>query len=117
LPYWQVPLRRPLWFVHKAKRGLVPGDESIDRMGERILSVLRKKAREHPGETMALVSHADPINAAWVLLDGRPQNEREMYRKAVDKAGMLRIDVEGEKPATWEYIPPPAVDAQASAAA
>jgi broad specificity phosphatase PhoE len=86
-------------------------------MGERILSVIRKKAREHPGETMALVSHADPINAAWVLLDGRPQNEREMYRKAVDKAGMLRIDVEGEKPATWEYIPPPAVDAQASAAA
>ncbi len=27
LPYWQGPLRRPLWFVHKARRGLVPGDE------------------------------------------------------------------------------------------
>ncbi|GAC1506775.1 MAG: histidine phosphatase family protein [Candidatus Dormibacteraceae bacterium] len=117
LPYWQVPLRRPLWFVHKAKRGLVPGDESIDRMGGRILSVLRRVAREHSGETMALVSHADPINAAWIVLDGRPHNEREMYRKAVDKAGMLRIDVDGETPATWEYIPPPAVKAQASAAA
>jgi probable phosphoglycerate mutase len=117
LPYWQIPLRRPLWFVHKAKRGLVPGDESIDRMGSRILSVLRRAAREHPGATMAVVSHADPINAAWILLDGRPHNEREMYRKAVDKAGMLRLDLEGETPRTWEYVPPPTVSPATSAAA
>jgi broad specificity phosphatase PhoE len=117
VPYWQVPLRRPLWFVHKAKRGLVPGDESIDRMGSRILSVVRRVAREHPGEAMAVVSHADPINAAWILLDGRAHNEREMYRKAVDKAGMLRIDLEGDTPRSWEYIPPPAASGPASAAA
>ena len=117
LPYWQIPLRRPLWFVHKAKRGLVPGDESVERMGERILSVARRLAREHPGETMAIVSHADPLNAAWVLLDGRPHNEREMYRKSVDKAGILQLDMEGEKPVAWEYIPPPKVEKPASAAA
>ena len=109
LPYWQVPLLRPLWFVHKAKRGLVPGDESIDQMGRRILAVVRRLAREHAGETMAVVSHADPLNAAWIVLDGRPHNEREMYRKAIDKAGMLRLDVEGETPKGWEYIPPPEV--------
>ena len=84
LAYWQVPLRRPLWFVHKAKRGIVPGDESIERMGGRILDVARRVAREHPGDTMAIVSHADPLNAAWILLDGRPHNEREMYRKTID---------------------------------
>jgi len=117
LPYWQIPLRRPLWFVHKAKRGIVPGDESIDRMGGRILSVVRRVARGHPGDTMAVVSHADPINAAWILLDGRPHNEREMYRKSVDKAGMLRLDLEGETPKTWEYVAPPAVSPAASAAA
>jgi probable phosphoglycerate mutase len=117
LPYWQIPLRRPLWFVHKAKRGIVPGDESIDRMGGRILSVVRRVAREHPSDTMAVVSHADPINAAWILLDGRPHNEREMYRKSVDKAGMLRLDLEGETPKTWEYVAPPAVSPAASAAA
>src|SRR5260370_19301682 len=50
LPYWQVPLRRPLWFVHKAKRGLVPGDESVDRLGRRVLAVARRLARETPGE-------------------------------------------------------------------
>jgi broad specificity phosphatase PhoE len=117
LPYWQVPLRRPLWFVHKARRGLVPGDESIDRLGGRVLEVLRRLAREHPGETMAVVSHADPINAAWILLDGRPHNEREMYRKAVDKAGMLRVEMEDATPVSWEYMPPPSVAKPASAAA
>lgn len=117
LPYWQVPLRRPLWFVHKARRGLVPGDESVDRLGGRVLDVIRRMAREQPGETQAAVSHADPINAAWILLDGRPHNEREMYRKTVDKAGMLRLEMEGETPASWEYIPPPAVANPATAAA
>jgi broad specificity phosphatase PhoE len=117
LPYWQIPVRRPLWFVHKAKRGLVPGDESVDRLGGRVLAVARSMVRERPGETQAIVSHADPLNAAWILLDGRPHNEREMYRKNVDKAGMLRLDMEGETPKTWEYIPPPAVANPATAAA
>jgi broad specificity phosphatase PhoE len=117
LPYWQVPLRRPLWFVHKAKRGLVPGDESIEKLGDRVLAVVRRLAREHPGETMAVVSHADPLNAAWILLDGRAHNEREMYRKSIDKAGMLRLDMEGETVVASEYIPPPELAKPASAAA
>jgi broad specificity phosphatase PhoE len=109
VPYWQIPLRRPLWFVHKARRGLVPGDESVDRLGGRVLEVARRMARERPGETQAVVSHADPLQAAWILLDGRAHNEREMYRKAIDKAGMLRLEMEGEAAIAWEYIPPPAV--------
>jgi broad specificity phosphatase PhoE len=117
LPYWQIPLRRPLWFVHKARRGLVPGDEAVDQLGGRVLDVVRRLAREHPGETAAVVSHADPLQAAWILLDGRPHNEREMYRKTVDKAGALRVDLEDEKPYAWEYIPPPKVEAPAGAAA
>lgn len=117
LPYWQVPLLRPLWFVHKAKRGIVPGDEAIERMGGRILDVARRISREHPGETMAIVSHADPLNAAWILLDGRPHNEREMYRKNVDKAGMLQVEMDGDTPTSWEYVPPPALPSPASAAA
>jgi broad specificity phosphatase PhoE len=117
LPYWQIPLRRPLWFVHKARRGIVPGDESIEDLGRRVLDVIARIAREHPGETAAAVSHADPIQAAWILLEGRSHNEREMYRKAVDKAGMLTIELEGDKPVTWEYTPPPIVAKPAGAAA
>jgi broad specificity phosphatase PhoE len=117
VPYWQIPVRRPLWFVHKVRRGILPGDESIETMGQRVLAVVRRLAREHPGETIAVVSHADPLNAAWILLDGRPQNEREMHRSGMHKAGMLQMDVEGETPKAWEYIPPPQVARPASAAA
>ena len=117
VPYWQIPVRRPLWVVHKARRGLLPGDETIEVMGGRVLRVVSRLAREHPGETIAVVSHADPLNAAWILLDRRPQHEREMHRKSMHKAGMLQLDMEGETPKAWEYIPPPRVEKPQSAAA
>jgi broad specificity phosphatase PhoE len=117
VPYWQVPIRRPLWLVHKARRGILPGDESIETMGKRILDVVRRLSVDHPGETAAIVSHADPLNAAWIVLDGRPQNEREMHRKEVGKAGMLRLEIEGETPTSWEYVPPPRIDRSETAAA
>jgi 2,3-bisphosphoglycerate-dependent phosphoglycerate mutase len=117
VPYWQIPVRRPLWFVHKAKRGLLPGDEAIDELGGRVLAVVKRLAVEHPGETMAVVSHADPLQAAWLLLDGRTHNERELYRKEVHRAGVLQVDMEGDKPVKWEYIPPPKVGTTASTAA
>jgi broad specificity phosphatase PhoE len=119
VPFWQIPVRRPLWIVHKTRRGLVAGDETYDALGGRVLDVVRRLAREHPGEPMAVVSHADPIQAAWILLDGRAHNEREMYRKAVERAGTLKIEMEDDRPASWEYLPPPAIakPADASAAA
>jgi broad specificity phosphatase PhoE len=117
VPYWQIPVRRPLWFVHKTRRGIVAGDESYDVLGGRVLDVVRRLAREHPGEPAAVVSHADPIQAAWVLLDGRSHNEREMYRKAVDRAGTLKIELDGDKPVSWEYLKPPEVARPADAAA
>jgi broad specificity phosphatase PhoE len=117
VPFWQIPVRRPLWLVHKAKRGLLPGDETIETMGERVLNVARRLARDHPDQAVALVSHADPLNAAYILLDGRPQNEREMHRSGIGKAGMLRLDMDGGTPKAWEYIPPPHVQKPESAAA
>jgi broad specificity phosphatase PhoE len=107
VPFWQVPLRRPLWVVHKARRGLLPGDEALDRLGGRVLDVMHRVAREHPDEPSMLVSHADPLQAAWVLLDGRPQTEREMYRKAVDRAGVLEVDIEGDRVVAVDYLAPP----------
>jgi broad specificity phosphatase PhoE len=117
VPFWQIPVRRPLWLVHKARRGILPGDESIEAMGKRVLGAMYRQARAHPGETVALVSHADPLNAAWILLDGRPQNEREMHRSGVGKAGMLQLELEGETPRSWHYVPPPQVGKPATAAA
>ena len=117
VPYWQIPVRRPLWFVHKTRRGIVAGDESYDALGGRVLDVVKRLAREHPREPAAVVSHADPIQAAWILLDGRAHNEREMYRKAVDRAGSLKIEMDGDRPVSWEYVRPPEVARPAGAAA
>jgi broad specificity phosphatase PhoE len=107
VPYWQIPVRRPLWLVHKARRGLLPGDEAMEQLGGRVLNVVRRVAAERPNEATALVSHADPLQAAWVLMDGRPQTERELYRKAVDRAGVLEVDVDGGRVLAVNYVAPP----------
>ena len=38
-PYWQIPIVRPRWFVHKVRRGALPGDETIEQLGSRVLDV------------------------------------------------------------------------------
>lgn len=111
VPFWQIPVRRPLWVVHKARRGLLPGDEAIRDLGGRVLEVMHRVAREHPDEVSALVSHADPLQAAWVLIEVRPQNERELYRKPVDRAGVLEVDLDGGSVVNVAYAPPPKPDA------
>src|SRR5215831_1701023 len=108
VPYWQIPVRRPLWLVHKARRGLLPGDEAIDQLGGRVVEVVHREAREHPDDVGLLVSHADPLQAAWLLMDGRPRTERELYRRPVDRAGLLEVDVEGGKIIAVNYVAPPA---------
>ncbi|HEX6548091.1 MAG TPA: histidine phosphatase family protein [Candidatus Dormibacteraeota bacterium] len=107
---WQVPFRRPLWFVHKARRGLLPGDETIAGMGERVMAVARRYALDHPDQVTVCVSHADPLQAAWILLDGRPQTEVEMYRKSVARAGVLEVDFDpAGRVVGVSYVPPPEV--------
>lgn len=107
--YWQIPLRRPKWFIHKFRRGALAGDESIAQLGGRIRDVALKLAREHPDEVSLCVSHADPLQAAWVLLEGRPQTEREMYRKPVQRAGILELDFNGDQVAGLRYLAPPKI--------
>ena len=109
VPYWQVPIRRPRWFLHKIRRGSIPGDETIAQLGGRVRDVVLRLARDHPGETSLCVSHADPIQAAWLLFEGRPQTEREIYRKPVQRAGMLEVDLNSDNVTAIHYRPPPEV--------
>ncbi len=102
VPRWQIPVRRPRFFMHKLRRGSQAGDESIETLGRR--------AREHPGEVSLLISHADPLQAAWILLDGRPQTEREMYHKQVGKAAILELDFDGDRVVSTRYVPSPKVE-------
>jgi broad specificity phosphatase PhoE len=109
VPYWQIPVRRPRWLMHKLRRGSLAGDESIETLGRRVLGVAEKLASEHPGEVSLCVSHADPLQAAWILLDGRPQTEREMYHKQCEKAAMLELDFDEGRVFSTRYLPPPKV--------
>ncbi len=108
--FWMIPLLRPRWYLHKMRRGIMPGDEAIGDLGGRVLDVARRVVAQTPDSTIALVSHADPLQAAWILLDGRPHNEVEMYRRAVDRAGLLKVEFEGARAVTWEYQAPPAAE-------
>ncbi|HEV2954112.1 MAG TPA: histidine phosphatase family protein [Candidatus Dormibacteraeota bacterium] len=109
LPYWQIPLRRPKWWIHQWRPGVVAQSESVADMGGRVLKVAERLAKQHPGGVVAIVSHADPLQAAWVLLDGRPQTQREIYRKQVLKSGMLDLEMDGEQVESVRYVPPPQV--------
>lgn len=99
IPYPLIPVLRPLWWVHKARRGWLDGDEPVGEMARRVLDVADELARRFPGETTALVSHADPLQAAWVVLEGRPETDRELRRKPVERAGMLSVEYRDGRPA------------------
>jgi broad specificity phosphatase PhoE len=109
VPYWQIPVRRPRWLMHKLRRGTLAGDESIETLGRRVLSVAERLASEYPGEVSLCISHADPLQAAWVLLDGRPQTEREMYQKQVGKAAILELDFDQDGVVSTRYLPTPKI--------
>src|SRR3989449_5625778 len=110
VPRWQVPMRRPRFFMHKLRRGSLAGDESIETLGRRVVGFVHPVAREHPDEVSLLISHADPLQAAWILLDCRPQNQPEVYHKQVDKAALLEVDLEGDRVVSTRYIPSPRVE-------
>jgi broad specificity phosphatase PhoE len=107
MPYWQIPLVRPRWYIHKLRRGIMSGDESIEQLGSRVLAVVHQLARDHPGETSLCVSHADPLQAAWILLDGRARSEREMYRKSLGRAAILQLDLQEDRVLSVRYLPGP----------
>src|ERR1700693_1850137 len=109
VPFVQIPIRRPRWLIHKLRRGALPDDETIEALGGRVLKVAHRLAREHPGEVLLCVSHADPLQAAWILLDGRPHKESEMSRKQVARAGRLELDLDADRVVSTRYVPAPKV--------
>src|SRR5256885_10421576 len=91
--------------MHKLRRGSMPGDETIEQLGSRVRGVVQRLAREHPGEVSLCVSHADPILAAWLLFEGRPQTERELYRRSMQRAGMLAVELAMDRVRSIRYHP------------
>ena len=51
---------------------LNPGDETMEDVADRMELLIRRLARRHEGQTVACVSHGDPIAIAKVRLQNRP---------------------------------------------
>lgn len=103
----QVPWRRPLWMVHMIRPGLLPNDESVPQMADRVERTLNRLLEEFPGEGGICVSHGDPIQAFWVRADRRPSYA--LHRLQCAKGGMLVLDYEGKRLVKKTYVPPQAV--------
>jgi broad specificity phosphatase PhoE len=99
-----VPLKRPLWFVHMAWPGLLPNDESVGAMAARVRAPLSRLLRDHPGEEGICVSHGDPIQAFWVEAEGR--HAYALHRLQCAKGGMLSLEYDGERLVGKQYRPP-----------
>ena len=110
-----VPWRRPLWFVHMVRPGLLPGDETVAAMADRVRRPLLRLLREHPGEGGVCVSHGDPIQAFWVEAEGRPVYA--LHRLQCAKGGRLELDYEGERLVNLAYRPPASIGAPESESA
>ncbi|HEY7927651.1 MAG TPA: histidine phosphatase family protein [Candidatus Dormibacteraeota bacterium] len=109
----QVPWRRPLWMIHMVFPGLLPNDESVAEMADRVERPIRRVLERDPGHGGILVSHGDPIQAFWVRSEGRPS--WALHRLQCAKGGMLELDyVDGRLTGTV-YRPPRADSAPATA--
>ncbi len=105
----QVPWRRPLWLVHMVRPGLLPNDESVGEMADRLERTIRRILTSDPAGGGICVSHGDPIQAFWVRSDGRPS--WSLHRLQCAKGGMLELDYVDGSLCSTVYRPPAAEDA------
>ena len=90
---WQVPVRRPLFFLHAVRPGLLPSDESVPEMAARVDRVCQEALAACSGEAAVLVSHADPIKALWNRHIG--QADWRFHFLDLPKGGFLELEYEG----------------------
>jgi broad specificity phosphatase PhoE len=84
----------PHWHVWNNKRGSTqpPGGESMHDLQKRVLDHLAMLERQHPGEEIVLVSHAEPIRAAVLHYRGLALDAYAQIRIDPGSITMLRLD-------------------------
>lgn len=82
----------PQWQAWNAERGTarIPGGETMAEATARIVGCLERLARNHAGETIALVSHSDMIRAVAATVIGL--SLQSMLRFEIAPASLTRID-------------------------
>lgn len=79
LPEWKTVQQTPSQFRF-------PAGESFPEMQQRMASALDRIAAAHPGEVVALFSHADPLKAAVAHIGGTPLDS--FQRISIDTASI-----------------------------
>ncbi|MCU1458165.1 MAG: putative phosphomutase, family [Actinomycetia bacterium] len=78
--------------VHRSpSRFAFPGGESFASLQARTVTAIEELAKRHPGETIVVVSHADPIRAALVHYTGSHLDHIDKF--AVSPASVNIIEV------------------------
>lgn len=90
---WQVPFRRPLFFVHAVSPGTLSFDEPVPAMAERVARVCREGVQTAAGGAAVMVGHADPIKAFWNRFLG--QADWRFHLLELDKGGFLELTYDG----------------------
>jgi len=114
VPYRDIAWRRPLWFVHMVRPGLLPHDESVQAMAARVRRPLQALLDEHPGEGGICISHGDPIQAFWVTVEER--RAHALHRLQCAKGGRLELDYRGGSLVAKRYVPPSEAEVPETAA-
>jgi probable phosphoglycerate mutase len=82
-----------------------PGDESMQDVLERLERFARLLLRRHRGETILLVSHADPIAILRLGLERRPLTVENLHRTVYPaRASLLQVQVGPEEPPRLTYF-------------
>jgi broad specificity phosphatase PhoE len=109
----EVPLRRPLWLVHKLLPGRLAADEGVGPMAARIRGPVMRMLRDHPGRGGICVSHGDPIQAFWNIATGKYR----FWELQCKKGGMLELTFRGTELVKLIYHSPESIAAATKVAA
>jgi broad specificity phosphatase PhoE len=104
VPVKQIPWRRPLWWVHMALPGLLPGDETVAHMAARLERPLHRLLDDLPDAEGLAISHGDPIQAFWLRHRRLPR--WALHRLQCAKGGLLALDYNGHVLERVRYRPP-----------
>lgn len=83
------------WFNATDARWGVEGGETFQRLRERISTAIRQIARNHPGQTVAVVSHGTAIRNALAVFQGMSIEESAALDHS-DNTAVSLLEFEGE---------------------
>lgn len=82
-----------------------PGDETMADVFDRILRLLRTLTRRYAGQTVAIVSHGDPIAIMRVGLEGRPLTVANLHGTVYPaRASVTQITLDPNEPLALTYF-------------